>query len=151
MGVDQAVSVIEGRRAVFIQVHFIVERRRGAGLAKVGGAILHPENAVGSGTGGSGEDATPCASSYGIRALVAVEGHRLVRTVHGVTGKQVPAKALLLVPKAKMPLDPTVALVKLVPYRVTENGSEMTVEQSSQWLPVSVTPGTSVPVPDVNV
>jgi hypothetical protein len=33
----------------------------------------------------------------------------------------------------------------------TANGREMTVEQSSQWFPVSVTPGTIVPVPDVNV
>ena len=51
-----------------------------------------------------------------------------------------------------MPLDPTVARREgLMPYRVTENGSEMTVVQSSQWFPVSVVPGTIVPVPDVNV
>jgi len=104
---------------------------------------------LGAGTGGSGEDTTPCASSYGIRALVAVEWHRLVRS--GRDGQATAGKALLLVPKAKMPLDPTVALVKVWSYRVTENGSEMTVVQSSQWFPVSVVPGTSVPVPDVNV
>ena len=33
--------------------------------------------------------------------------------VRGWTGKQLPPKPLLLVPKAKMPLDPTVALVKV--------------------------------------
>ena len=39
------------------------------------------------------------------------KGHRLVGS--GGHGQAMPAKALLSVPKAKMPLDPTVALVKV--------------------------------------
>ena len=43
------------------------------------------------------------------------------------------------------------ACVKLCPYRVTEKGRAMTVLQSSQWLPMSVIPGTNVPLPVVKL
>ena len=47
-----------------VQVHLVVEGRRRGGLAEVDGAILDVEDAVGSGTGGGGENAAPCASAY---------------------------------------------------------------------------------------
>jgi hypothetical protein len=44
-------------------------------------------------------------------------------------------------------LEATFAVLKVCPYTLTGNGSEMLVEQSSQWLPVSVVPAVIVPEP----
>ena len=55
------------------------------------------------------------------------------------------------VPKASMPLEPTVAEVKLWPYKVTGNGRGMAIPQSSQFMPRLLVPGTNVPVPVVYV
>jgi hypothetical protein len=55
------------------------------------------------------------------------------------------------VPKASMPLEPTVAVVKLWPYKVTGNGRGMAIPQSSQLMPRLLVPGTNVPVPVVYV
>jgi hypothetical protein len=55
------------------------------------------------------------------------------------------------VPKASMPLEPTVAEVKLWPYKVTGNGRGMPIPQSSQFMPRLLVPGTKVPVPVVYV
>ena len=74
----QSVREVEDRGSALVQVHLVVEGRGSGGLPEVDGAILHPEDAVGSGTGGGGEDATPCASSYGIRALVTPVGSQCV-------------------------------------------------------------------------
>jgi hypothetical protein len=45
---------------------------------------------------------------------------------------------------ANEPLERTLALLKVCPYTVTGNGNVIRVTQSSQWFPVSVTPGTIV-------
>jgi len=55
------------------------------------------------------------------------------------------------VPKASMPLEPTVAEVKLWPYKVTRKGKGMAIPQSSQSIPRLLVPGTNVPVPVVYV
>jgi hypothetical protein len=55
------------------------------------------------------------------------------------------------VPKASMPLEPTVAEVNLRPYKVTGNGRGMAIPQSSQFMPRLLVPGTNVPVPVVYV
>ena len=57
-----------------------------------------------------------------------------------------PVKA---VPNASMPLEPAVAELKVWSYRVTGNGSGMLTPQSSQLMPMFVTPDTNVPVPMV--
>jgi len=44
-----------------------------------------------------------------------------------------------------LPLDDRLTDVKLRSYSVKENGSAMVVMQSSQWLPISVVPGTIPP------
>ena len=49
-------------------------------------------------------------------------------------------------PNVRWPFDPAFACVKLWPYSVTGKGSVTGVLQSSQWLPMSVTPGTRVPL-----
>src|SRR6266540_1741758 len=46
------------------------------------------------------------------------------------------------VPNVRWPFDPAVALVKVWSYRVTGKGSAIVVPQLSQWLPMSVSPGT---------
>src|SRR6266403_1566559 len=53
-------------------------------------------------------------------------------------------------PNVRWPFDPAFACVKLWPYSVTGKGSVTGVLQSSQWLPMSVTPGTRVPLPVEN-
>ena len=53
------------------------------------------------------------------------------------------------VPKASIPLEPTVAEVKLWPYKVTGNGRGMAIPQSSQFMPRLLVPVTNVPVPVV--
>ena len=55
------------------------------------------------------------------------------------------------VPKASMPLEPTVAEVKLCPYKVTGNGRGMPIPQSSQFIPRLLVPKTNVPAPVVYV
>jgi hypothetical protein len=54
-------------------------------------------------------------------------------------------------PKCSCPFEPAEAWLKIWPYRVTGKGSGMVVPQSSQLLPMSVTPGTSAPLPKANV
>jgi hypothetical protein len=44
--------------------------------------------------------------------------------------------------RSKEPLELMFAEVKLFPYTVTGKGNVIGVTQSSQWLPVSVVPGT---------
>ena len=46
--------------------------------------------------------------------------------------------------RSKLPLEATLAALKLCPYTLTENGNVIAVTQSSQWFPVSVVPGVSV-------
>ena len=53
------------------------------------------------------------------------------------------------VPKASIPLEPTVAEAKLWPYKVTGNGRGMAIPQSSQSIPRLLVPGTNAPVPVV--
>ena len=67
------------------------------------------------------------------------------------SGKQVMPELMRGVPKANMPLDPTVAEVKLCPYKVTGNGRGMAIPQSSQFMPRLLVPGRKVPVPVVYV
>jgi hypothetical protein len=45
-----------------------------------------------------------------------------------------------------LPFELRVALVNVPSYRFTGKGRVIGTEQSSQWLPVSVVPGTRVPV-----
>jgi len=56
-----------------------------------------------------------------------------------------------VVPNANVPLDPTIAEVKLWPYKVTGNGRAIGIPQSSQFMPRLLVPGTNVPVPVVYV
>ena len=58
---------------------------------------------------------------------------------------------VLLLTNWRFPLDEMLADVKLCPYKVYEKGNVMAVVPSSAWLPVSVVPGTIVPVPTVNM
>src|SRR5437867_2323493 len=58
------------------------------------------------------------------------------------SGKQMLLKEALLLTNWKVPLEPTLALVKAVPYRLYVNGKVMVVTPSSVWLPVSIVPGT---------
>jgi hypothetical protein len=48
-----------------------------------------------------------------------------------------------------VPLDPTIAEMKLWPYKVTGNGRTMGIPQSSQFMPRLTTAGTNTPVPVV--
>lgn len=64
-------------------------------------------------------------------------------------GKQTLASDELAVVNCKLPLELTFAVVKVWPYTVIGKGSVIAVVQSSQWLPVSVVPGTIAPAPDV--
>lgn len=65
------------------------------------------------------------------------------------SGKQVMPELMSGVPKASIPLEPTVAEVKLWPYNVTGNGRGMAIPQSSQFMPRLLVPVTNVPVPVV--
>jgi hypothetical protein len=58
---------------------------------------------------------------------------------------QVIPESVTGLPKASMPLAPTVAEVKLSPYKVTANGKGMAMPQSSQFMPRLLVPGTNVP------
>jgi hypothetical protein len=46
--------------------------------------------------------------------------------------------------RSKLPLEATFAVLKVCPYTLTGNGSEIVVLQSSQWFVVSVVPGVIV-------
>ena len=46
-----------------------------------------------------------------------------------------------------LPSEDRVTVLKVLPYNVTGNGRVTGVTQSSQWLPISVVPGTIVSVP----
>jgi hypothetical protein len=59
---------------------------------------------------------------------------------------QVMPESVSGVPKATMPFEPTVAELKLSPYKVTGNGRGMAIPQSSQFMPRLLVPGTNVPV-----
>ena len=48
--------------------------------------------------------------------------------------------------RSKLPLEATLAALKVCPYTLTGNGNVIAVTQSSQWLPVSVVPATIAPV-----
>ena len=65
-------------------------------------------------------------------------------------GRQLGAKpkfGSFTVTKSSLPLELTFTLLKGCAYNVNENGRSMFVSQSSQWLPLSLTPGTTVFVP----
>jgi hypothetical protein len=62
------------------------------------------------------------------------------------TGKQALPKAKSVVLNWILPFELSVALVKVPSYKFTAKGSVIGTEQSSQWLPTSVVPGTRVPV-----
>ena len=74
-GVHQPIGVIKRYRSALAQIYFIIQRRSGAGLAKVYGAVLDREYAVRSRAGRGREDA---AAAGTIRPLIAVERHELV-------------------------------------------------------------------------
>jgi len=59
---------------------------------------------VGAVTGGSGEDTTTCASSYGIRALVA-ENHR--SRTYGGNGQATAGKGVVVGAKGEDAVGPT--------------------------------------------
>ena len=46
--------------------------------------------------------------------------------------------------RSKLPLEATLAPLKVCPYTLTGNGNVIAVTQSSQWLVVSVVPGVIV-------
>ena len=46
--------------------------------------------------------------------------------------------------RSKLPLEATLAALKVCPYTLTGNASVIAVAQSSQWLVVSVVPGVIV-------
>ena len=46
--------------------------------------------------------------------------------------------------RSKLPLEATLAPLKVCPYTLTRNGNVIAVTQSSQWLVVSVVPGVIV-------
>src|SRR5262245_48719537 len=71
----------------------------------------------------------------------------------GGAGKQAEAKPLgsFTVTKSSRPFELTFTPLNVWSYNENENGSEMNVSPSSVWLPVSVSPGTIVSLPVVNV
>jgi hypothetical protein len=68
-----------------------------------------------------------------------------------VLGQQVMPESSYGVPKVSWPFDPALAVVKVWSYRVTGKGSVIAVPQLSQWLPMSVSPGTKGAPPKANV
>ena len=66
-------------------------------------------------------------------------------------GEHVIPKPAASTPKVRWPFDPALAVVKVWSYSVTEKGSVIGVSQSSQWLPMSSTPGTKVAVSKAKV
>jgi hypothetical protein len=46
---------------------------------------------------------------------------------------------------SKAPLEVAFAAINVCPYTPTGNGSKMVEKQSSQWLPMSVSPGVIAP------
>jgi hypothetical protein len=64
-----------------------------------------------------------------------------------VSGRQVTPKLVKGLPKASMPLEPTVADEKVWSYNVTGKGSGMATPQSSQFMPMLLVPATNVPDP----
>jgi len=68
-----------------------------------------------------------------------------------VLGQQVMPGSSYGVPKVRWPFDPALAVVKVWSYRVTGKGSVIAVPQLSQWLPMSVSPGTKGAPPKARV
>src|SRR5215471_12442998 len=64
-------------------------------------------------------------------------------------GKQVEVNWESAVTNWAVPLESKATMLVVLPYNVTGNGRVTGVTQSSQWLPMSVVPGTIVSVPGV--
>jgi hypothetical protein len=61
-------------------------------------------------------------------------------------GTQVLLAGLALPPKPIVPFEPSITRENRASYRVDGKGRFIAVEQLSQWFPMSVVPGTTVPV-----
>jgi hypothetical protein len=66
-------------------------------------------------------------------------------------GKHAEGKPGLSLVNCKVPLEATLALLKVCPYRLNGKGNVIVVLQSSQWLPVSAIPGMIVAVPVITL
>ncbi len=66
-------------------------------------------------------------------------------------GRQALVNAALLLVNCRLPFEEILTEVKLPLYKATGKGKARVVIPSSKWLPVSVVPGTIVPLPVVIV
>jgi hypothetical protein len=80
--------------------------------------------------------------------LWSVQNGKMVKS-WPVQGKQVGLYRESPVTNCAVPLESRATMLVVLPYNVTGNGRLICVTQSSQWLPMSVVPGTMVSVPGV--